>query len=180
MDIYSENDYLIWVDLDSINFMEPLRLHKLMDTMQRRIADVAYAMLPYNETHWTKEDMLVAFNATEVIRSSFQINGAFHVVRISDKMRRYYDAMIDCNSDFHMISDEPSILPNRDVFVENRHDQSIQSLFYKTYLSNQSLVGPPAQPSVRGSHLYTFNLDERIDVSCPFKEFYRYLPSLQS
>jgi hypothetical protein len=173
MDIYSNNDYIIWFDLESIQRFEPLRFHKIIETLHRRAADFVYDIAPFKESDYTKEDMFVAFNSTEIIRSTPQINAAFQVIRVSEKTRRYYDAIIDCNADYHMISDELSTLPNKPNFIRGNHDQSILSLFYKTYLSNQIVIGPRAQPIYNSSHLYTFKLDNSTNVKCPFADFYR-------
>jgi hypothetical protein len=173
MNVYNDNDYLIWVDIDAFQRLEPLKLHKIMSSMHVRNADFAFDIMNFPERDWTKEDILVAFNSTNIVRSSHQLNGQFQVVRISNKTKMFYDALLECNADYHMISDEPSKLKNRGNFKENRHDQSILSLFYKTFLSNQTVIGPPAQPVWWGDHSYTFTLDNSVNVVCPFQEFYK-------
>ena len=168
MDYYKDNDYILWVDHDYIDRIEPLGLYKMIQVMDERHADIILELLSGIEQDWTKEDMLVAFNASEAVRNTFQVWGGFQFVRNTASMRQFYDELITCNANYHMISDESSILPNTNQhYQENRHDQSILSLFYKIFLSNQTVIGPPVQ-SYFDLNRYTFHLYNTTTVSCPF------------
>ena len=167
MSIYNDNDYILWSDHDYVNRLEPLGLYKMVDTMLDRNADIILELLAGIEQDWTKEDILHAFNASREVRETYQVWAGFKLVRNTPKMREFYDALIECHANYHMLSDEPSTLPNHQDYSENRHDQSILSLFYKTFLSNQTVIGPPVQTYFY-LHRFTFQLKEETNVYCPF------------
>ena len=168
MDLYKDNDYILYSDVDILDKIEPLGLYKTIETMVQRNADIALEIQAGPEHDWTKEDVLVAFNASSIVRQSPQAVGGIQFVRNSPRMRQFYDALVDCNANYHMISDEPSVVPNQNKgFYDHRHDQSILSLFYKTFLSNQTVIGPPVQTYFHLNR-YTFQLYDTTTVRCPF------------
>jgi hypothetical protein len=172
METMEDGAYIIWVDADQFMFFEHGHYEVVMVTMEARNADFAIEELPgyWSEKQFSKEDVLHAFNATELTRDSGQLNGNAMVIRNSPKMRRFVDAWVDCVSNWHMVSDEPSILPNRQDFIENRHDQTLISLLVRTFLTNQWMIGPPVRPYHQVGTMHTYQLeDQNVDmVKCPF------------
>jgi hypothetical protein len=53
-----------------------------------------------------------------------------------------------CVSDWHMVSDAPSVLPNAPQYFDHRLDQSILGLLIKALMINQSVVSPPAHTRI--------------------------------
>jgi hypothetical protein len=157
-----------------------------MEAMDRRKADLVVEILDSIERLYTKEDVLLAFDATEEMRTSRQVNANALVVRNSPKMRRFMEAVVECSSDWHMISDEVSLFPNHPQFQEHRHDQSILSMMVKKFLFNEPLlIGPPAQPyNVGFCAFHTYKLFDHDDKSriqqpyCPFPSFYKRHPDV--
>jgi galactosyl transferase GMA12/MNN10 family len=171
MDYYKDGALIVWVDLDRRNFLEQGHFNAVVETLEKRDADIVVeqnAALP--ESIWTKEDMLRAFNASTATRSSGQLNANAIVIRNSRKMRSFMDAWIDCMANWHMVSDEASIYPNRNGFKEHRHDQSLLGMLVQHFMMNKTVVGPPArQYTMSGfSALHTYTLDEHRKVFCPF------------
>lgn len=174
----NDGDYIVWTDVDRADFFRTGTLHTLLYAMEQRGADlVIETMGDTSEDSWTKEDVLLAFNASSSIRSSDQVLGNAWIVRNSPTMRKFLVALIDCASDWHMLSDAPSVFPNGAGFVEHRHDQSILGLLIKQFLiKHATAVGPPARAyQPQDSAYFTFSFDRSKDSqepSCPFAKFY--------
>ena len=187
MDQSNDGDVVIWTDVDRIDFVQHNKsFHTILKALEERGDDMCIETMPISwarEVWWTKEDILAAFNASDVaktnesesLRASSQQNANALVLRMSPRMKMFIDAWVECNSDWHMISDEQSILPNSQVFIfnENRHDQSILSMLIKRFMTRQDVIGPPARPFYAdGSGYHTYKLLDSVDPSCPFAAFY--------
>jgi hypothetical protein len=175
MENEEDGKYIIWADNDRFNFFQHGSFQGLMVAVEERNADFAIEeLVGCPEKQWSKEDILQAFNVSESVRESNQLNANAVVIRNSPKMRRFVDAWVDCVSNFHMVSDEESVIPNRNDFMDNRHDQSLLGLLMKQFLSNESMIGPPARPYHDIATLHTYQLDEKNFelLNCPFKDSY--------
>jgi hypothetical protein len=187
MDLYNEGDYLVYTDADRIDFFELGSFHGVLETMLTNELDDLSIDLEgnSNEIGYTKEDVLAAFDANTTMRESPQVRVQVVVIRNSPPMKRFMDAWVECVADWHMVSDEASVLSNSERFAGHRHDQSILSLLIKTFMTTQHVVGPPARPFSFLCQYVTYKLKEQYykgggDVSlttfpplmCPFKKFY--------
>jgi hypothetical protein len=180
MDHYNDNDVIFWVDVDRHDFFWYRTYKTVLETMDRRKADFVIETLDFVEHRFTKEDVLRAFNATNKMRSSRQVNGNAIVVRNRAKMRHFMDAFIDCMADWHMVSDDESFLPNPPNFREHRHDQSILSMMVKTFLQNPLVIGPPAQPYQMGFSTYhTYQLFDHSNEDTVLQNSCTYNPELK-
>jgi hypothetical protein len=170
MDRCNDGDFLIWTDVDRIDFVRNTKsFAKILKTLAKRDDDLCIETMAYaEEVYWSKEDILAAFNASESLRESLQQSASAIVLRRSPRMKMFIDAWVECVSDWHMLSDEPSILPNSPAFDENRHDQSILSMLIKTFMARQDSIGPPAQAYHDDSEFRTYKLLNSVDPSCPF------------
>jgi len=86
------------------------------------------------ERDWTKGDVFKKFNVSiedPQYGTSAQVHAVMTIFRINEKTRTFLKHWEDLMTDFHVISDEPSISPNSQFFEENRHDQSVLSLLSK-------------------------------------------------
>lgn len=175
MDQYNDGDYLIWTDVDRIDFVQQnTSFIAVLETMVKRGDDLCIESMMWSlEKDWTKQDILAAFKANSGQRDSPQVNANAIVMRISSRMKTFINTWVECVSDWHMVSDEQSILPNAGNFKENRHDQSILSLLIKTFMSRQGVIGPPARTYKPGSQYYTYKLLESVDPVCPLNHFIR-------
>jgi hypothetical protein len=188
MNRYKDNDIILWVDNDRLDFFAQGTFKTVLEAMDKRKADFVVETQAATEYSYTKEDVMVAFNATEEMRTSLQVNANALLVRNSPKMRRFLDATIECASDWHMISDEASFFPNHPDFQDHRHDQSIISMMVKKFMSDKLVIGPPAQPYQFGFTAYhTYKLFENDSDGnsinqpyCPFPSFYKMHPYIIS
>jgi hypothetical protein len=108
MDQYKDNDIILWVDADRRDFFWPGTFKAVLEAMDKRQADFVVETMDFLEYRYTKEDVLIAFNATTAMRTSGQVNANALIMRNSPKMRQYMDVFNACASDWHMISDEAS------------------------------------------------------------------------
>jgi hypothetical protein len=91
------------------------------------------------EQHWNKQDLYDYYcpHRNQTLDLSGQYNPAWFMLEKTPATIQFIDDYVEGVSDFHLVSDEPSQLPNIPGFIENRHDQSIFSLLVKCrYLEN--------------------------------------------
>ena len=55
------------------------------------------------------------------------------MLRNTDENKKFIERWLFLVQDWHLLTDEPSILPNTQKFIENRHDQSFLSMLTKKY-----------------------------------------------
>jgi hypothetical protein len=169
MDTSKDGDFIVYTDVDRIDFFELGTFNAVVETVARRGDDLSIDVMgTFLENAFTKEDLLTAFNASKTMRESAQVSASWIVLRNSPKMKRFIDAWIECVADWHMVSDEPSVLPNAPGFKEHRHDQSILGLLIKSFMINEGIVGPPARPFGYYSDVASYRLKDTVDPTCPF------------
>ena len=84
------------------------------------------------ERMWTKKDLLVHMNATESIEGSTQTMATVVIVRNTPEGRGFVaDWLRVMESDYDLITDSPSKIPNHPTFQQHRHDQSVFSVLVK-------------------------------------------------
>ena len=89
----------------------------------------------YIEKDWDKGDAIDFFNVrgNRDILESQQIMSGIFFLRNWEKNQELIQRWEDIDSNhYHLIDDSPSVSPNLEGFVENRHDQTILSLLIKT------------------------------------------------
>lgn len=85
------------------------------------------------EYMWTKRDLFDALNCdTSKITESPQANAATILMQKRNFSIKFIQEWLELCENFHLMTDEPSILPNYEGFKEHRHDQSILSVLAKT------------------------------------------------
>ncbi len=104
------------------------------------------------EKHWNKKDLTVFINATEQMLNLSQIQGGLVLVRNSPEGRGLiHNWLTVMESDYDLINDRPSKIPNDPSFKEHRHDQSVFSLLMES-LPEVALIMKP-----RGAHQDPFH-----------------------
>jgi hypothetical protein len=173
MNKYKHDDFIVYSDIDRIDFFELGTFNAVVETIARRGDDLSIDVMGAfrAENLFTKEDLLAAFNASKTMRESAQVSASWIVLRNSPKMKRFIDAWIECVADWHMVSDEPSVWPNAPGFKEHRHDQSILGLLIKRFMTKEGIVGPPARPVGYNSDIVTYKFQKNVDPTCPFSSF---------
>jgi hypothetical protein len=132
--LVKDGDFIIFGDLDLWNHFPWMM--DLLETMVARQANFAAYQVFFPENQWTKRDLYELMCADVPDRSmpndsSNQYAGGFFVLRKSpgaNDLIREYTKLI---SNYHLVSDEKSILPEYPEFREHRRDQSILSLLLK-------------------------------------------------
>jgi hypothetical protein len=125
-----EGDFIVYGDADRVDFVSWTAL--LLETMLERHADLAMEQMEYLERDWTKGDI---YNATSCGLpsgdNSQQYTANFMVLRKNQAAIQFLRDWIGLTGDYHLLSDERSVLPNAKTFVQNRHDQSLLSMLLK-------------------------------------------------
>lgn len=88
------------------------------------------------ESNYTKGDVLDETKCDEQCCNSNQIMAGAFIVKKCPEMEIFFESLYKMciKYNYKLITDEPSKIPNKNGFVENRHDQSIFSTMIKTKL----------------------------------------------
>jgi len=132
----ADGDTMIWADGDigtkgTRLGSQELWTKALSDIWSPEGMDFYIAHQGYCEFHWTKGDIFDKFGVDwndPQYGLQNQPKANFWVMKVNAKTRRLIRMWEDLMSDFHLISDEPSVTPNPPPFRENRHDQSLLSM----------------------------------------------------
>jgi hypothetical protein len=173
LDAYQDGDIFVYTDSDLMDFFQLGTFHASVETMATRGDDLCLNVGGNAiEGKYAKGDLLAAFNASKFMRMSPQSLGGTIVIRTSPTMKRFMDAWVECMADWHMVSDEPSVLPNEPAYIDHRHDQAVMSLLVKRFMTIQAVVGPPARPYQPISQIMTYKFKDGADPLCPFAAYY--------
>ena len=135
----NENDILVYADSGCrLNKSGLSRLQEYINMARESLTgNVAFPLVYHNpsishiEQKWTKMDCLHRFNPQHW--TTPQLVGGIFVIRKCPFTEHLVDRWYTTASEYHLLDDSPSILPNHPSFSEHRHDQSIWSLLRKTY-----------------------------------------------
>ena len=128
-----ENDVLLYIDSGcelNKNGLEKLKQYyeECLET------EGVFFTLDLPEIQWTKMDTYrhIMEDSDEYLMTRQVISGIFFLKNTSmirELVQKWIDICVE--DDGKYLDDSPSILPNDDIFRENRHDQSIWSLLLK-------------------------------------------------
>jgi len=125
------NDILVYVDAGcTLNKNGNKRLLEYFDIVINSNLAILSFELDYDEKSYTKMDILQELNAFELMDTKQLVGGIF-IIRKCERTVNLVKEWYKLCSNYHLISDEPSKIPNEPEFIENRHDQSIFSLLRK-------------------------------------------------
>lgn len=79
---------------------------------------------------WTKKDTLYQLDATELVDLPVVVSTVL-MVSNTRYNRSLFEYIYTLCSDYHLIDDSPSVLPNDTQYREHRHDQSIFSILLR-------------------------------------------------
>jgi len=90
--------------------------------------------IKHPERRWTKGDIFHQFKMTTESEAacSGQIIATYFILRNTPAGREFIDQWEKLVENFHLVSDEDSIIENWHGFSENRHDQSLFSVLIKS------------------------------------------------
>ena len=86
-----------------------------------------------NEYMYTKMDLIHKLNMINNTKEleMLQIQAGVIFLEVSQPLKNIIKEWYELASDYHNIDDSPSIIPNNNIYIEHRHDQSIFSLLIK-------------------------------------------------
>ena len=132
-----DNDFLIWSDSgNTINYKGYERMKELYSLLETN--DIISFQNGYKELDWNKKDTIQAVldtvNKSEcdldmsIEQYPEQRSSAIIMMKKTSNTMNMIHLWYKLCSNYHLIDDSPSILPNTPNFTEHRHNQSIFSL----------------------------------------------------
>lgn len=129
-------DIVVWSDIGVYWNASPKALKRFSEYVMSLDAHngILAFQEPYREQEWTKGDMLKVmnvYNNKDICLSNQLWSGCFFV-RKDENTRNFIEQWVVLNDiKKELITDKRSTVPNKEGFVEHRHDQSSFSLLVK-------------------------------------------------
>jgi hypothetical protein len=134
MNEINDGDLLLYLDCGSeLNIKGKDRFLKYIDMVYQN--DSLATRLSNFEKSWTKTDLFNFMNTSIEDKESGQIQSGFIFLKKSQLNLNLLDEWYNLQTinNYHFVDDSPSLGPNDNSFIENRHDQSCFSLLMKKY-----------------------------------------------
>lgn len=128
-----DGDYLIYTDA-GILYMNST--HNIIEFLNRQNEEMWMIRLRYPEKKHTKRDAFILLGVDMPFYSDTpQYMAGIQVYRKSKFTEKFLEELLYYSQDKRIITDDPNTqgFPNYNIFVENRHDQSVLSLLIKKY-----------------------------------------------
>jgi hypothetical protein len=127
----NENDILVYADSGcSLNKNGTKRLLEYFDIVKNSSLGILSFELDYIEKSYTKMDIFKEMNVFELMDTKQLVGGIF-IIRKCERTVNLVKELYKLCSNYHLINDDPSKIPNSPDFIDYRHDQSIFSLLRK-------------------------------------------------
>jgi hypothetical protein len=133
-----ENDVLIYADI-GCNLNKDFRenINKYLQIIKDKNYDLIANQLTRNEPEkaWSSGDVLDFFGVynNKKICDSGQIEGGAIIVVKNERTENAFKNIVNIfENNFEIFTDKKSVVPNKPEYKENRHDQSLFSLYVKT------------------------------------------------
>jgi len=124
-------DILLYADSGcTLNINGKQRLLEYFEIVNNSLFGVLSFDIGSLEKCYTKMDIFKEINAFELMNTGQLVGGIF-IIKKCEKTVKLVKEWYKLCCNHHLISDEPSIIPNVPEFIDNRHDQSIFSLLRK-------------------------------------------------
>lgn len=133
LDKIEYGDYLIYVDSGAYYVND---IHYLVNKLEEDKNDIMCFELDYPEKKYTKRDAFILMDCdTKKYTDSNQILGGFILIKKTEKTINLVTDWLNNSQDYRIITDSENECgkSNYDIFVENRHDQTVFSLTCKKY-----------------------------------------------
>ena len=129
-----EGDIVVYADAGcELRIRRISRMLEYFDILKESSSGIIGLTLGFDERHWTKMDTFAELDCQEFFNDKYQVIATAFIYKkcanTCSIMEKWYNNC--CNP--HLLTDEPSILPNDSGFIEHRHDQSIFSLLMKKH-----------------------------------------------
>lgn len=164
LNLLDEGDFVIF---SNVGFWDHLPwLYEMLETMMSRQANMGAYCNFFPENEWTKRELyeLLCSHIPDRFMPndrSNQYTGHFLVLRKSQGTMDFVQRFTRLSANYHLISDEQSILPEYPEFREHRRDQSIISLLLKCKYqeSGKQLFSHPSINELGWFEASTFHLE---------------------
>jgi hypothetical protein len=125
------DDILVYADAGcSLNKNGNKRLIEYFDIVKNSNLGILSFELGTIEKSYTKMDIFKEMNVLELMDTK-QLNATVFIMKKCEKTINLVKEWYKLCSNYYLLSDESSKIPNCPEFIENRHDQSIFSLLRK-------------------------------------------------
>jgi glutaredoxin-related protein len=131
-----ENDILVYLDsCCTLNLRGKPRFMEYIDIVKLNDSGNMFIELESTIESWCKMDTIFRLNAQSVQDKKEIVPGVIFTTN-NEKNRNLFKSVFDIiSSDYHLVDDTPSIIPNASTYNEHRHDQSIFSIVVRQQYS---------------------------------------------
>lgn len=136
LDKINENDFIVYLDAGChLNKYGIKRFYEYINKFENNDYGIlSFQMIDQPEYRWTTSQILEYFNVKEsvdVINTGQYVGGVL-ILRKNAHLRQYLNEFEKCvDYDMNLITDKYNSKNQKDVFKDNRHDQSISSIIRK-------------------------------------------------
>jgi hypothetical protein len=132
-----ENDILVYLDsCSSLNIEGKPRFMEYIDIVKTNNSGNMFIEMDSIIQDWCKMDTIFRLNAQSIQTEKEVVPGVIFTMN-NKKNRKLFKSVFDIiRSDYHLVDDSPSIIPNVATFHEHRHDQSIFSIIVRQHYSD--------------------------------------------
>lgn len=143
MKYLKNSDILLYVDGRS-GIPKPGETIQWLDTFLKSVHfDIAAWQMGFIEQHWCTSDLASALGASnnQEILATGQFAATFFALRMGEPTRSLMKTWLKVMQDLpSLCRDEPTLRPNHQEFIENRHDQSVFSILLKTMIADKTIA----------------------------------------
>jgi len=129
----SDGDVIVWLDADAWGNL-PDFYRAAYKGLVAEDNDFVTVRGGFCERDFTKGDIFHRFGVTSDHPHygwGEQVWASRWAVKVNERIRKLFQMWEDLMVDFHLVSDEPSVIPNAPGFSDNRHDQSFLGMLIK-------------------------------------------------
>lgn len=132
-----ENDILVYLDsCCTLNLGGKPRFMEYIDILKSNNSGNMFIEMDTSIEDWCKMDTIIKLNAQSVQKEREVVPGVIFTTN-NPKNRKLFKSVFDTiSSDYRLVDDTPSIIPNASTYKEHRHDQSIFSIIVRQEYSD--------------------------------------------
>lgn len=128
-----KGDYLIYTDA-GIFYLD--KVEKIIKYMISINEDIWFNRLDHMEKIYSKRDAFILLDAdSPIYTDTYQYMAGIQIYKKSTFTEIFLEKLLKYSTDRRIITDDPNTqgLPNYKEFIENRHDQTVLSIFTKKF-----------------------------------------------
>lgn len=130
----NENDILFYMDAGCTLLESGMnKFLEYINIVKNSPFGILSFRMSYKQKSWTKMDIFKHLEADDNQKEYGQLVGGIFFLKKNEKILKMVEEWYETCCNYHLLNDEPSIIPNDASFSENRHDQSIWSIIRYKY-----------------------------------------------